>query len=332
VNPTYFTQIIETIHDDEFYNFFGNILTTSGVYLHTLNTIYGCDSIIELTLTVEARNYTISAIAGVSGTITPSGTITVVPGDDLSFTFAANSGYSIYQLIVDGVNVDDSIAGGSYTFTNITANHFIAVSFIKEGECPDNVIDVEGNIYAVTSLAGKCWTENMRTRTYPDGTSISGVKAYNSTQYPDSDANADIFGLLYDWYAATGIVTSLAGSFMGSLAGSLAEVQGICPNDWHIPSREEWLLLAPYSAKQLKSTTCWVTPGTDDYNFTALGAGMYDGATNRFIDLYGATGFWSSTSASDAMAYSFFLNYYCENLTEVVTPIPDGLSVRCVMK
>ena len=52
VNPTYITPIRDSIYAGNSYNFFGKILTAGGIYYDTLQTINGCDSIIELTLTV----------------------------------------------------------------------------------------------------------------------------------------------------------------------------------------------------------------------------------------------------------------------------------------
>jgi len=52
VNPTYFTQISDSIYIGNSYDFHGKQLTEDGIYYDTLSTINGCDSIIELTLTV----------------------------------------------------------------------------------------------------------------------------------------------------------------------------------------------------------------------------------------------------------------------------------------
>jgi len=52
VNPVYFTQISDSICAGDSYNFFGKLLTESGIYYDTLQTIFGCDSIIELTLRI----------------------------------------------------------------------------------------------------------------------------------------------------------------------------------------------------------------------------------------------------------------------------------------
>ena len=55
VNSVYFTQISDSISAGNSYNFFGKLLTVSGIYYDTLQTIHGCDSIFELTLTVITK-------------------------------------------------------------------------------------------------------------------------------------------------------------------------------------------------------------------------------------------------------------------------------------
>ena len=52
VNPLIITQISDSICEGDFYDFHGDTLTASGVYYDTLQAIFRCDSIIELTLTV----------------------------------------------------------------------------------------------------------------------------------------------------------------------------------------------------------------------------------------------------------------------------------------
>ncbi len=73
--------------------------------------------------------YTITASAGTNGSITPNGAIYINQGANRNFTFTANSGYMVDRLLIDGTNVPDSIAGGSYTFVNVTANHTIEATF-----------------------------------------------------------------------------------------------------------------------------------------------------------------------------------------------------------
>ncbi len=74
----------------------------------------------------EKKTYSILASAGTGGTISPSGTVTVTHGNDQSFSIAANAHYHISDVLVDTISQG---AVSSYTFTNVTAVHTIAVSF-----------------------------------------------------------------------------------------------------------------------------------------------------------------------------------------------------------
>jgi hypothetical protein len=74
-----------------------------------------------------ANVYAITATAGPGGSITPSGSILVAPGTSKAFSITPNSGYSIAQVLVDGISKGTV---SSYTFTNISAApHTISVTF-----------------------------------------------------------------------------------------------------------------------------------------------------------------------------------------------------------
>ncbi len=70
--------------------------------------------------------YTVSASAGVGGSITPSGSIRQLAGTDVSLTISADEGYEIADVIVNGASVG---AVSSYRFRNLNADHQIFVSF-----------------------------------------------------------------------------------------------------------------------------------------------------------------------------------------------------------
>jgi uncharacterized repeat protein (TIGR02543 family) len=72
------------------------------------------------------NTYTITASAGTGGTISPSGSVSVNYGAGQTFSIAANAGYLIQNVLVDGASVG---AVSSYPFTAVSANHTIAVSF-----------------------------------------------------------------------------------------------------------------------------------------------------------------------------------------------------------
>jgi uncharacterized repeat protein (TIGR02543 family) len=79
------------------------------------------------------KQYTITVSADANGSISPSTNETVLHGNNSqTFTFTPNIGYEINQVLIDGVNNPTAVSAGSYTFTNVTANHTISVSFIKQ--------------------------------------------------------------------------------------------------------------------------------------------------------------------------------------------------------
>lgn len=83
------------------------------------------------TLAGDVTTYTITATATGPGSITPSGTITVQEGTDISFSFTANEGATTQQLLVD--NIETAIpTNNEYTFSSVVANHTIEVVFAEE--------------------------------------------------------------------------------------------------------------------------------------------------------------------------------------------------------
>ena len=77
--------------------------------------------------------YTITATAGANGNISPSGLTSVGCGGGQTYTFTPASCYHIADVLVDGVSNAGAIASGSYTFSNVAANHTISVSFAPNG-------------------------------------------------------------------------------------------------------------------------------------------------------------------------------------------------------
>lgn len=87
---------------------------------------------VSLTFTVEQPyippvvTYYINAGAGENGSISPSGRVAVPAGGSRTFTITADEGYVVADVLVDGVSVGPV---GSYTFSNVRANHTISVIF-----------------------------------------------------------------------------------------------------------------------------------------------------------------------------------------------------------
>lgn len=91
--------------------------------------------------------YTIKAAAGVNGSISPTGNVSVREGRDQTFTITPNKGYAVAKVLIDSKNVG---AVKSYTFENVKKNHTIEVVFMKASGNPQTgvFVDVpEGSYY-----------------------------------------------------------------------------------------------------------------------------------------------------------------------------------------
>ena len=73
--------------------------------------------------------FTITATADNGGTIAPTGATKVYKGTSKAFTITPNAGYHVDSLTVDGTAVN---VVTEYTFSDVTANHTIAVTFAKD--------------------------------------------------------------------------------------------------------------------------------------------------------------------------------------------------------
>jgi hypothetical protein len=88
---------------------FNNVTTN-----HTIHAVFATDML------------SITASAGLGGSVSPSGTISVSYGSNQSFTITPDANYHIYDVLVDGTSYGRI---GSYTFYNITTSHTIEAFF-----------------------------------------------------------------------------------------------------------------------------------------------------------------------------------------------------------
>jgi len=87
----------------------------------------GADTLLNL---IVPLRYTIEASHGPNGSISPEGAVSVPYFFNQQFTFTPDPNYLIRDVLVDGVSNPGAVAAGSYTFTNVTRNHTIHVTFV----------------------------------------------------------------------------------------------------------------------------------------------------------------------------------------------------------
>ena len=137
----------------------------AGSYTLSVTDANGCTA--GLNVTIGLRSYTITASAGLNGSITPNGAVSVTCGGNQSFAIAGDPGYHVLDVLVDGLSVG---APGSVPFTNVTQNHTIAASFVVNAPVP-----------AITNLsATQNWTGNPVGAT--TGTTLSWDATANTVE------------------------------------------------------------------------------------------------------------------------------------------------------
>ncbi len=90
-------------------------------------TFAGINADHSISVSFAQNIYSITGSAGPGGSINRPGVTQITHGGSVDYTFTPSTGYKISNVVVDGVSIG---AVSSYTFSNVTANHTISVSFI----------------------------------------------------------------------------------------------------------------------------------------------------------------------------------------------------------
>jgi len=144
--------------------------------------------------------------------------------------------------------------------------------------------------------------------------------------YNHDPANGLVYGKLYNWYA-------------------VHDPRGLAPEGWHVPSHEEWTILADclggvnVAGGKMKETgfAHWSAPNTGATNssgFTALPGGLKLPAGD-FFDVINTSGHWWSSTEADVTADD--IDAWARNIDHNGAYIGDanqikrcGFSVRCL--
>ena len=258
-------------------------------------------------------------------------------------TFSTTTGIPMSDItIYNNAPTDNMYPAGETTIVkwvvkgpcgdSIVCEQLVKISFQN---CP-LAIDHEQNTYPSVRVGRgcKCWTtENLVSTQYSDGRPIDNVMDYYSREYPNTAENVSIFGHLYHWYAAAdtlryGSVDSVRRAYE---AGHY--IQGICPENWHLPSDEEFEELNVHPVTDLRSTSYWINVdgvvNTNATGFNSLPGGKYNCATDRFEDMMGNAYYWTCHPVYD-MATGAMIDYICEKILINNNHCCNGYSIRCI--
>lgn len=114
----------------------GSVVPLWSDYLGTVRPLGAAYDIGAYEYTGPVTTYTISASAGVGGSIFPSGQVSVNSGASQTFNFSPDSGYQVATVVVNGNTLTNP--GSSYTFNNVISNgQTINVTFTNAPPVPD---------------------------------------------------------------------------------------------------------------------------------------------------------------------------------------------------
>jgi uncharacterized protein (TIGR02145 family) len=211
--------------------------------------------------------------------------------------------------------------------------------------------DIDNNIYTTVQIGTQCWmAQNLRVRKYNDGTNIpfdkSGAPNGSPTNQTwstwnigahtiyrhDSTANTGnlaIYGYLYNWYAAAGIITAGA-----------SPTKNICPLGFKVPTEDDWATLISFvggansAGGVLKSqSSLWLSTNgaTDSYGFSSLPGGSRE-MDGTFSNIRDYSIFWTSTVSrtNNNYAYRILISSQGAGVSLNDNPYQLGMSIRCL--
>ncbi len=283
---------------------------------------------------------------------TSEGALTSIAADESAMYGTGKFNYTITGLAANtqyyykafAANGTDTVYGEVKDFTTTGSSFTCGTSKVK---------DVDNNEYNTVQIGNQCWmAQNLRTSANTKGRG----NIYTPTTDEEPGYDVAIYGRLYDWDAV------MQGAASSETTPS--NVQGICPDGWHVPSDAEWDTLTYYVynstnpdykctdcsssgwtqfteciAKSLASATGWESdntntcaPGNDQApnnatGFSAVPAGSYD---NYYYFFGKGTYFWSATQDDSGHAYGRYLYYNYASVYWSSYDKSHGYSVRCL--
>ena len=105
---------------------------------------------------------TITASAGANGAITPPGAVPVNYDTNQTFSISPASGYRIADVLVDGTSVGPV---ANYTFMNVTSDHTISATFVRQSAAVPASSRWSLIILAILAAVSGVWVIRRRQRT-----------------------------------------------------------------------------------------------------------------------------------------------------------------------
>ena len=335
-----------------------------------LSTIFSCNKLdediapkvnTESVTRLEDGSYKISASLTISGNeeITQHGVCWSVSGmPDISgpaTQLGPLNQPGEFTSTISGLDGNMTYIARAYVVANSIPYYGNQKAFMVEENPENRVTDIDGNIYRTVKIGVQTWmVENLKVTKYPDGTPILHLADHDAWYDMTRESMAYCWydnllvyghnhGALYTWKAAV--------NGQDSCDFNPSEVQGVCPDGWHIPSDSEWKQLelhlgmseeeldmedwrGPGIGGKLKlaGTNDWLSPNTGatgETGFNARPSGFRHGSAD-FLGRTTTTRFWTSTKPGYSYAWFRQLDYDNSSIGRNFEGVYRGHSVRCV--
>ena len=196
----------------------------------------------------------------------------------------------------------------------------------------------DGKKYSVVKIGNQIWmAENLR---YIDSSNTENLKG-NLWCYENSKDSCEKYGPLYSWTAAMNIDKKYVSTYVSYWETNSS---GICPENWKIPSLEDWkrLLnsLSQINGDELvgpgmKTIKGWeqtdaASRALNRFGFYALPAGRRNSEGGDFMSTGRYAFFWAEDQIDEATSYGWSLRYDWDIFDNGKYYKDHGMSVRCV--
>ena len=201
--------------------------------------------------------------------------------------------------------------------------------------------DRDGQTYKTVKIGNQNWMAENLNYAYLQPTATEDSSSYCLDNKAE---NCNKYGRLYLWSAAMDSVALY--SETGKGCGDQEEcspsypVRGVCPKGWHLPTKNEFMVLGSGGGYALKSKSGWINGenGSDYYGFNAYPAGakgfVGDDCTNAlgYDKCENSVDYWSATEHDYASALRCGIGGGDNNDAKQTTTEGKvyALSVRCI--
>ena len=244
---------------------------------------------------------------------------------------SSNSAKSSSSKKVVVVYTDAEVrASGTYDCSKYScvSTEFLNQDLLASKDYGEVLDERDGQVYKTIHVANQIWmAQNLN------------YKTDESYCYKGEDENCAKYGRLYKWSDAVDSAECDYGKFC-SLS---ANVQGVCPTGWHLPSEDEWNkffeIMGTYGStanfmwagKWLKSKTGWQNGGNGDdkYGFSAYPTGYKESVAGKSLKEGSSMYAWTATENSTVAAKYVMMSYDSEHAVFYQSK-EYLLSVRCL--